>query len=72
MVQLLSLADLGGLADLAKGEGISFETLEITMKKNNDKLEINEILAIGPSISVLMEGYQDINVTSLRGTLSTS
>ena len=69
MVQLLSLADLGGLADLAKGEGISFETLEITMKKNSDKLEINEILAIGPSISVLMEGYQDINVTSLRGTL---
>ena len=69
MVQLLSLADLGGLADLAKGEGISFETLEITMKKNNEKLEINEILAIGPSISVLMEGYQDINVTSLRGTL---
>ena len=39
MVQLLSLADLGGLADLAKGEGISFETLEITMKKNDDKLE---------------------------------
>ena len=34
MIQLLSLADLGGLADLAKGEGISFDTLEITMEKN--------------------------------------
>ena len=69
MIQLLSLADLGGLADLAKGEGISFDTLEITMEKNNDILKINEILALGPSISVLMEGYQDENVTSLRGTL---
>ena len=33
MVKLLSLADLGGLADLAEGEGISFDTLEIKMKK---------------------------------------
>ena len=69
MVKLLSLADLGGLADLAEGEGISFDTLEINMKKINDILKINEILALGPSISVLMEGYQDKQVTSLRGTL---
>ena len=33
MVKLLTLADLGGLADLAKGEGISFETLEIDLNK---------------------------------------
>ncbi len=69
MVQLLSLADLGGLADLAEGEGISFDTLEINIEKNKNNLKINEILALGPSISVLMEGYQDQNVTSLRGTL---
>ena len=30
---------------------------------------MNEILALGPSISVLMEGYQDQTTTSLRGTL---
>ncbi len=69
MVKLLSLADLGGLADLAEGEGISFEVLDITMEKNGDVLKLNEILALGPSISVLMDGYQDKNVTSLRGTL---
>ncbi len=69
MVKLLSLADLGGLADLAEGDGISFDTLEIRMKKSNQLLEISEILALGPSISVLMEGYQDAAVTSLRGTL---
>tara|TARA_B100001248_G_scaffold260047_1_gene247345 strand:+ start:6390 stop:8570 length:2181 start_codon:yes stop_codon:yes gene_type:complete len=69
MVKLLSLADLGGLADLAEGEGISFDTLEIQMEKSNDILKLNEILAIGPSVSVLMEGYQDKSITSLKGTL---
>ena len=69
MVKLLSLADLGGLADLAEGEGLSFDVLEIKMEKKKDTLQLNEILALGPSISVLMEGYQDLKVTSLRGTL---
>ena len=69
MVKLLALADLGGLADLAEGEGITFNVLEINMEKSKDKLTLNEILALGPSISVLMEGYQTTSVTSLRGTL---
>ncbi len=70
VVQLLSLADLGGLADLAKGEGLSFDVLEISMEKNKDLLKLNEILALGPSMSVLMEGYQGKDgLTSLRGTL---
>ena len=69
MVKLLSLADLGGLADLSEGEGLSFDTLEINMEKNKDYLKLNEVLALGPSISVLMEGYQNPDVTSLRGTL---
>ena len=69
MVKLLSLADLRGLADLAEGEGISFDSLDIKMQKTSDFLKISEILALGPSLSVLMEGYQDKAVTSLRGTL---
>ena len=69
MVKLLTLADLGGLADLAEGDGISFKVLEINMEKKKDILKLNEILALGPSISVLMEGYQDQALTSLRGTL---
>ncbi len=70
VIKLLSLADLGGLADLAEGDGLSFDILEIDMEKNKNFLKINEILALGPSMSVLMEGYQDENgVTSLRGTL---
>ncbi len=69
MVKLLTLADLGGLADLAAGEGISFDTLEIDIEQTGELIRINEILALGPSISVLMDGYQDKNITSLRGTL---
>ncbi len=69
MVKLLSLADLGGLADLVEGEGLSFDTLEIKFEKEDKTLKLNEILALGPSISVLMEGYQTPEVTSLSGTL---
>ena len=69
MVKLLSLADLSGLADLAEGEGLSFDSLDISMEKNDNVLKLNEILALGPSLSVLMEGYQDSKITSLKGTL---
>ena len=70
LIKLLSLADLSGLEDLAKGDGLSFDVLEIDMEKNNEFLKLNEILALGSSVSVLMEGYQDKNgLTSLRGTL---
>ena len=69
MVKLLSLADLGGLADLAEGKGLSFDILEINMEKNKDTLNLNEILALGPSVSVLMEGYQNPKMTSLKGSL---
>ena len=70
VIKLLSLADLGGLVDLAEGEGLSFDLLEITMEKNEDLLKLNEILALGPSMSVLMEGYQSKDgLTSLRGTI---
>ncbi len=70
IIKLLSLADLSGLEDLAKGDGLSFHVLEINMEKNINFLKLNEIIALGPSMSVIMEGYQDEKgLTSLRGTL---
>ena len=70
VIKLLSLADLRGLADLAEGEGLTFDVLEIDMEKTKDLLTLKEILALGPSMSVLMEGYQSKEgLTSLRGTL---
>ena len=70
VVRVLSLADFGGLADLAEGEGLSFEKMEINMSNNKGFLKLDEIYAVGPSISVLMEGYkEETGLTSLRGTL---
>ena len=70
VVKLLSLADFGGLADLAEGDGLSFEKMEIKMNTNKGFLKLNELYAVGPSVSVLMEGYKEHNgLTSLRGTL---
>ncbi len=70
LIKLLSLADLGGLADLAKGDGLSFDILEMSLEKERGYLKINEILALGPSMSIFIEGYQDQEgLTSLRGTL---
>ena len=70
VIKLLSLADLGGLADLAEGEGLSFDVLEIDYEKDQNFLKINEILALGSSVSVLMEGYQNkTGLVSLKGTL---
>jgi hypothetical protein len=67
---LLSLASLQGIADLLTGEGIRFTDFEMIFSNNKDLMTINELYAIGPSISLLMEGYiQSENLISLRGTL---
>ena len=58
-LKLLSLADLKGLADAAKGKGVSFDELQINFIKQKDKIELKELYAIGPSVSILMEGYID-------------
>ncbi len=69
--KLLSLADLKGLTDALKGEGISFDKLSIQYESKNGWMEIKEIFLIGPSISILIDGYFDKrkDILSLRGTL---
>ncbi len=71
LVKLLSLADFGGMNDALKGEGLSFDKLEINMDKNNQVLNLRELYAIGPSISILMDGYIEskTGLVSLRGTM---
>ena len=70
-VKLLSLADFGGMADAISGEGLSFEKLEMKIEKDNKLLNLRELYAIGPSISILMEGYVESksDLVSLRGTM---
>ena len=70
LATLLSLASLQGIADLLTGEGIRFDELEMDYETKNKLTKIIEMYAIGPAISILMEGYvEKDNLTSLRGTL---
>ena len=70
LTKLLTLASLQGIADLLSGEGIGFDEFEMSFQNKNDVMTINEIYAIGPAISILMEGYVEKDkLISLRGTM---
>ena len=70
LTKLLTLASLQGIADVLSGEGIRFDEFEMQFKNNKKLMTINEVYAIGPAISVLMDGYIEKNkLISLRGTL---
>ena len=71
LAKILTLADLKGLTDTLKGEGISFDTLSIKFQNDSSKIDIEEIFMIGPSISILIDGYVEKpnGLISLRGTL---
>ncbi|OUW48493.1 MAG: hypothetical protein CBD56_02555 [Candidatus Pelagibacter sp. TMED196] len=71
LAKILSLADLKGLTDTLKGEGISFDTLSAKYNTNSSLVKIDEIFMIGPSISILIDGYVEkkSGLVSLRGTL---
>ena len=70
LTKILTLASLQGIADLLSGEGIRFNDFEMKFVNQKNLLKINEIYAIGPAISIMMEGYVEKNKTiSLRGTL---
>jgi len=70
LAKLLTLASLQGIADLLTGEGIRFTDFEMKFSNKDKLMTIEEIYAIGPAISILMEGYiQKNKLISLRGTL---
>ena len=70
LTKILTLASLQGIADLLSGDGIRFDDFEMKFQNQKNLLTIDEIYAIGPAISILMEGYvEKNNLISLRGTL---
>ena len=71
IAKLLSLADLGGMLDLLSGKGLRFDKLEIKFVKDKNGINLEELYALGPSISVLMDGYTEnkTGLVSLRGTM---
>tara|TARA_Y100000590_G_scaffold375534_1_gene440512 strand:+ start:3776 stop:6019 length:2244 start_codon:yes stop_codon:yes gene_type:complete len=70
LAKLLTLASLQGIADTLSGEGIRFESFEMKSKTEGNVLNIEDALAMGPAVSILLEGYVDKGkIVSLRGTL---
>ena len=70
LAKILTLASLQGVADLLTGEGIRFNEFDMNFNTVGPKIEINNIYAIGPSISLLMDGYiEKKKLVSLSGTL---
>ena len=68
--KLLSLASLQGIGDLLTGEGIRFSNFEMKFSNQKGLTTIEELYAIGPAVSILMEGYiESKKLISLRGTL---
>ena len=56
--------------DTLSGEGIRFNEFEMNFTNKENLMTIEEIYAIGPAISILMNGYIEENkLISLRGTL---
>ncbi len=70
LAKILTLASLQGIADLLTGEGIRFTDFEMKFSNKDELMTIEELYAIGPAISILLEGYiQRKKLISLRGTL---
>ena len=70
LAKLLTLASLQGIADLLTGEGIRFTDFEMKFSNKDELMKIEELYAIGPAISLLMEGYiESDDLVSLRGTM---
>ena len=70
LAKLLTLASLQGIADLLTGEGIRFTDFEMKFSSKDKLMTIEELYAIGPAISILMDGYiEKKKLISLRGTL---
>ena len=70
LAKILTLASLQGIADLLTGEGVRFTDFEMIYSNKGSLMTIDEIYAIGPAISIMMEGYvEGKKLVSLRGTL---
>ena len=69
--KLLALADLPGPGVLLSGEGLGFNSLEIKFTDDDEVRTIKEIYAVGPTITILMDGYieKKSGLASLRGTM---
>jgi hypothetical protein len=71
LMRLLTLADLTGIVDEIKGEGISFKKFFAPFTYENDLVSIRDGGAFGLSVGITFKGVLDLkrDVSELDGTL---
>ena len=60
LTKLLTLASLQGIADTLSGEGIRFESFEMKSNSKGNVMTIDDALAMGPAVSILLNEYQKV------------
>ena len=59
MVQLLSVASLTGILELASGSGLQFVSLDSNFTYGNSALYLDDLRMVGPSVGLTAEGSVD-------------
>ena len=72
LAQLLSAGSFTGLGDLLNGEGLSFETMEVSFVIEEGKMEFDQSRMVGSSMGITMGGVYDrsLGTVDLKGTLA--
>ncbi|HEY8948531.1 MAG TPA: AsmA-like C-terminal domain-containing protein [Rhizomicrobium sp.] len=72
LARLFAAGSLIGVADLLRGEGITFDKFEVPFRAQNDAITIHDARAAGPALGVTADGYLDrgTNQIALKGTLA--
>ncbi|HSM96812.1 MAG TPA: AsmA-like C-terminal domain-containing protein, partial [Rhizomicrobium sp.] len=72
LARLFAAGSLTGVADLLRGEGITFDKLEVPFRAQNDAITIHDARAAGPAVGITADGYIDRanNKIALKGTLA--
>ena len=71
LARLLNIGSLQGIGDLLQGEGIAFNTLEMSFSLSDGLLGIDSGRAAGPAIGLTVQGVvdQQREVADLRGSI---
>jgi hypothetical protein len=72
LARLFAAGSLLGMADLLRGEGITFDKFEVPFRAQNDAITIHDARAAGPAVGITADGYLDRahNQIALKGTLA--
>jgi hypothetical protein len=72
LTRLFSAGSFGGFADLMRGKGIGFDTLEVPFAMKGEVLSVREGRASGPSLGLTGEGYYDTRTSqfALQGVFT--